>query len=324
MFVLTFAGYERIARKKWVRAILIFNAVSNIALTCAAPWLNGLFWQEYIPRSHNLLQFVPGPAYGYRVISITLCFTLPLLILLVIASLRGSTIQKRQGKIMLLGLVIFMLAITVGESAFASIVKIEGVDLAPVENLIVSSLFVWALYGYNFLDIVPVARQKLTNNLSDGMIALDLKNRIIDINRSAAEILGDTDDALLGKKLEDVYPRFGSELKDAPEKESKVELNTNDQRFYDALISPLREEWPKGLVGRLIILRDVTERKQTELRLLQLHKAVEQSPVSVVITDIQGNIEYVNPHFSHLTGYELNEVVGNRHLSCVEGWSSQE
>ena len=142
------------------------------------------------------------------------------------------------------------------------------------------------------------------------MIALDLKNRIIDINRSAAVVLENTEATLLGKKLEDVFPRFSSELSESPEKEVKFELNINGQRFYDALISPLRDEWPKGLVGRLIILRDITELKQKELRLLQLHKAVEQSPVSVVITDIQGNIEYVNPFFSQLTGYQINEVIG--------------
>ncbi|HNB41596.1 MAG TPA: PAS domain S-box protein, partial [Anaerolineales bacterium] len=324
MFMLTFAGYGHIAQKKWVKAILIFYWISNIALTCAAPWLNGLFWKEYILHPNNLLEFVPGPAYGYRLISGTLCYTLPLLVLLVIASLRGSNIQKRQARIMLLCLFIMVLTVTIGESAFTHIIKIEGYDTAPVQSAIIGILFVWALYGHNFLDVVPVARNKLINNLSDGMIALDLKNRIIDINRSAVAVLGNTEDALLGKNLEDVFPRFGSELKDIPEKEIKFELSTNDQRFYDVLISPLHDEWPQGLVGRLIILRDVTERKQTELRLLQLHKAVEQSPVSVVITDIQGNIEYVNPHFSQLTGYELNEVIGKNPRIIQSGDTSLE
>ncbi|MBI5030671.1 MAG: diguanylate cyclase [Chloroflexi bacterium] len=45
-------------------------------------------------------------------------------------------------------------------------------------------------------------------------------------------------------------------------------------------------------------------------RLLQLHHAVEQSPVSVIITDLQGNIEYVNPKFTQVTGYAFAEVIG--------------
>ena len=45
----------------------------------------------------------------------------------------------------------------------------------------------------------------------------------------------------------------------------------------------------------LAIVRDVTERKKAEESLRELSQAVEQSPVNVVITDLDGNIEYVNP-----------------------------
>ena len=52
------------------------------------------------------------------------------------------------------------------------------------------------------------------------------------------------------------------------------------------------------------------ERRLTEERLQQLNRAVEQSPVSVVITDSRGDIEYVNPKFTEVTGYTLAEVRG--------------
>jgi diguanylate cyclase (GGDEF)-like protein/PAS domain S-box-containing protein len=55
---------------------------------------------------------------------------------------------------------------------------------------------------------------------------------------------------------------------------------------------------------------DITERKQAEDRLRQLSRAVEQSPASIIITDVHGKIEYVNPKFTTLTGYTLNEVQG--------------
>ncbi len=63
-------------------------------------------------------------------------------------------------------------------------------------------------------------------------------------------------------------------------------------------------------VGVRGILVDMTERKQAEEMLRKLSCAVEQSPVSVVITDTRGNIEYVNPKFTQLTGYALEEVLG--------------
>jgi PAS domain S-box-containing protein len=57
--------------------------------------------------------------------------------------------------------------------------------------------------------------------------------------------------------------------------------------------------------------RDVTERKQVEYELRKLSRAVEQSPASVIITDTKGNIEYINPKVTEITGYQFSELVGN-------------
>jgi len=55
---------------------------------------------------------------------------------------------------------------------------------------------------------------------------------------------------------------------------------------------------------------DITEHKQAEDQLRQLSRAVEYSPASIMITDIYGLIEYVNPKFTTLNGYTLDEVRG--------------
>jgi PAS domain S-box-containing protein len=74
-------------------------------------------------------------------------------------------------------------------------------------------------------------------------------------------------------------------------------------------IMPLRDQHDQ-IVGRIITAHDVTERHQAEVQLRQLQRAVEHSPASVVITDTVGRIEYVNPHFTQLTGYTLEEALG--------------
>ena len=55
---------------------------------------------------------------------------------------------------------------------------------------------------------------------------------------------------------------------------------------------------------------ELVSRKLTEEELRKLNRAVEQSPVSIMITDLQGNIEYVNPRFTQNTGYSTEEVIG--------------
>ncbi|GAK61392.1 multi-sensor hybrid histidine kinase [Candidatus Vecturithrix granuli] len=58
------------------------------------------------------------------------------------------------------------------------------------------------------------------------------------------------------------------------------------------------------------IIRDISERKQAEEQLQKLSRAVEQSESTIVITDLAGNIEFVNPAFSKKTGYSQEEAIG--------------
>jgi len=79
-------------------------------------------------------------------------------------------------------------------------------------------------------------------------------------------------------------------------------------REYEDYVIPINKENEPETT--LLVSRDITERKQTEDQLRQLSRAVKYSPASIIITDPDGNIEYVNPKFIKLTGYNLEEVRG--------------
>jgi PAS domain S-box-containing protein len=67
----------------------------------------------------------------------------------------------------------------------------------------------------------------------------------------------------------------------------------------------LKDQW--HAVG---IIHDISVRKQAESEVRKLSTAIEQSPVSIVITNLEGNIEYANPKACETTGYLLDELVG--------------
>ncbi len=70
------------------------------------------------------------------------------------------------------------------------------------------------------------------------------------------------------------------------------------------------------------IVEDVTDRIKALEEINKLSQAVEQSPVSIIITDIKGNIEYVNPKLCELTGYKKEEVIGQNPRILKSGHTS--
>jgi PAS domain S-box-containing protein len=64
------------------------------------------------------------------------------------------------------------------------------------------------------------------------------------------------------------------------------------------------------LIGTGNISTDITSLKQHEKSLRKLSQAVQQSPVSIIITDHEGTIEFANPSFTRMTGYQSQDVVG--------------
>jgi PAS domain S-box-containing protein len=64
------------------------------------------------------------------------------------------------------------------------------------------------------------------------------------------------------------------------------------------------------IANHVAMLTDITERKAAENQLRKLSLAVEQSPNSIVISDLDANIEYVNEAFVKATGYSRDEVIG--------------
>ncbi|MBI5295672.1 MAG: PAS domain S-box protein [Chloroflexi bacterium] len=103
--------------------------------------------------------------------------------------------------------------------------------------------------------------------------------------------------------------------------EAAIQTKSGERKIIQQASFPIKTE--KGYrIGAII--RDVTERKQVDDKLRKLSRAMEQSPTSIVITDLLGNIEYVNPKFSQVTGYTLQEAIGQNPRILKSGFTLQE
>jgi PAS domain S-box-containing protein len=108
-----------------------------------------------------------------------------------------------------------------------------------------------------------------------------------------------------------------------------------DKEYKIIRPNDLEERWVHGL-GELIFndqkqplkmigtIQDITDRKKNEEKLLQLSQAVEQSPVTIVITDTKGAINYVNPQFTETTGFTYEEALGQNPRIMKSGHTSSE
>ena len=82
------------------------------------------------------------------------------------------------------------------------------------------------------------------------------------------------------------------------------------RKAYERLELRIEARTAELLKANKLLQDEVAERRQKEERLRKFSHAIEQSPSSIIITDVKGNIEYANPKFMQLTGYTPEEIIG--------------
>ncbi len=78
------------------------------------------------------------------------------------------------------------------------------------------------------------------------------------------------------------------------------------------------------VVGLQGVAHDISDRKKAEEEIRKLYRGIEQSPASIIITDINGKIEYVNKKFCEVTGFEEDEIIGKDQSVFTTGEKSEE
>lgn len=152
----------------------------------------------------------------------------------------------------------------------------------------------------------------LVEQASDAIFLASPDGQYLEVNAAGCKLSGFTREEILQLKMQDIVkttpnnPVRFNELREGKVLITEREMFRKDGTLIYVEISA--RQLPDGRLQGIV--RDVTERKRAEDQLRQLSLAVEHSPVSIVITDIKGRIEYVNQKFSAITGFTLDDVRG--------------
>lgn len=136
-------------------------------------------------------------------------------------------------------------------------------------------LYAIALFGFRILDPIPLARRAAIDQLRSGMLVLDPQGRVVSLNPAAERILAAPPKKIKGKTIRDLIPAYPSgQLAGNGETEIEFSLTAGQEHhFYMMTISALND-WRGQEMGRLLLIRDVTEKKQAQEQILEQQKVL--------------------------------------------------
>lgn len=173
----------------------------------------------------------------------------------------------------------------------------------------------------------------LAEAVREMIFVLSIDRKIEYVNSYAAQQFSKSPKDLLGMHVNTLFPEETFEKQERNLRaviesgnplyeESKLKFGNREIWLGTSLV-PLRNESNK-IISILGVARDITQQKQAEEEIRKLSRGVEQSPATIIITDLNGKIEYVNPKFTETTGYTFEEAIGNNPRILKSGEKSSE
>jgi PAS domain S-box-containing protein len=309
-------------RTKWLapRLLVLLSIVPLITLVLV--WTNDIHHLIHakvgleISSAFTVLVISRGTWYWINVVySFLLLLLGTALIVSFIPTLRHSASVYR-GQVSALCIAVLVPWVSNAVTDFG-LSPLPNLDLTPLAFTVTGLAMAWSLFRFRLLDITPVARHAVVESMSDAVMVLDKHNRITDLNPAAQRLLGHPLAELIGQPAVQVASAWSDKterFRGATEAHEEIVLAVDGMpRSFDLRISPLSDR-RGSLAGRLIVLRDITERKQAEqaVRASEARKGVilETALDAIVSIDQQSRIIEFNPAAEKMFGYKREEVLG--------------
>lgn len=239
-------------------------------------------------------------------------------LLLFIASYHAKNIFRQQTFIILIGMLLPALSNLISLTGFS---PLPGLDLTPFVFTISGVFFMVGLFRFHLLELVPIAHSQLVENLLDGVIVLDIKNRIVDINPAAEKIFSISSD-VIGKS----FPQIASVTPDLSKLDNgdsadkfEFQVLSNPPKDYEVSILPLKD-LRGNLTGRLVTLHEITEHKLAQEKIRrseEQYRALFDNAVECILVVQDRKIVFCNPITVEITGYQEEELINESFVKLI-------
>lgn len=296
----------------------------NLAILAIIPFLTLVFlWTD---PSHGL--FYNGMRTGEAILNGGIWFWINIIysylliliasIILFQAALHSKQIYRQQTFIILVGMLLPAVSNLISMAGFS---PFPGLDLTPFVFTLSGIFFMVGLFRFHLLEIVPIAHSQLVENLLDGVVVLDFKNRIVDINPAGQKMFNLTTD-IIGSSFHHIAadtPELTQLENNSPVNKFEFQMLANPPREFEVSLIPLTDHRGNS-TGKLIILHDITEHKraQEQIRRSEEHyRLLFDNAVESIVVVQNRKIVFCNPITNELTGYPMEELINESFVKLI-------
>lgn len=250
--------------------------------------------------------FVRGPWYVvYNTIFTNLMLALTLLVLWR-AFLVAEGTFRRQVAVLTVAVAIPILV----HSVYLATPWFAGLDPNPYALLLTATTLAWGMLESALLDLVPEAQEHVFASLADPVVVVDNRRRVVALNPAAETALGVAATQAIGRTVSQVLPAL-ARLTEGHRLEESFQASFSlggdgSERQFEARVTPLSPR--RGQVGgRLVVLQDVTERRQVE--------KLREDLVNTLVHDLRNPLTVVRAATDLLS---IDEKAGQRVRDLIE------
>ena len=311
IFNLNYANQFRTVSYRSMLLLAVLPAITIVLVFTNAS--HRLIWTDYFVQQYqgfSVLSVSHGPAFWLYLAYSYVCLLAGTLVLL---RSMGRIQGLYRGQV--IALLLAVLAPWFGNALYLSgLTPFPGLDLTPFAFTITSAALSWGIFGFRLMDLSPLARDLVVEEMQDAMFVLDGQGRVVDINPSAQRLIGVTAAQAIGRQAAEAlsaWPQIIARYQDVKDYEDEIIVGEGAaRRWYELHIFPIVDRQGR-LIGRTITLRDVTQRKQSVERIDQLAREqkiiLDNIPVGVAFLSDSATV-WANNLFTSLLGYTMDEL----------------